>query len=169
MSFFVIILVLSYFFDIMYIVYEFLNWGDFMGSTSRIFCNKCNYTKDVSTGAGMMYWSLDNMAMPDDKEYSDIFKVRDELKKTHDNLYERLEEALYICEECKYWDNKLSVTFIAKDDEKNEDSIYKYKHICPKCSNELKEITLEEIKKYIKCPKCNSDDLSVDIDWLLWD
>lgn len=52
-----------------------------MGSTSRIFCNKCDYKRDVSTGLGMMYWSLDNLAVSGEKEYSDIFKMRDELKK----------------------------------------------------------------------------------------
>lgn len=78
-------------------------------------------------------------------------------------MNERLEEALYICDECKYWDNKLAAIFIAKDNEKDEDLIYKYEYRCPKCSNKLKEISLEDIRKYIKCPKCNSDDLNVDI------
>lgn len=140
-----------------------------MGSTSTIFCNKCDYKRNVSTGPGMMYGSLDNLAIPEDEEYSKIFKMRNELKKTHDNLYERLEEGLYICDKCKYWDNKLVATFISKYDEKDEDLIYKYKRTCPKCSNELKEISIEEISKCIKCPKCNSDNLTIDINWLLWD
>lgn len=79
-----------------------------MEITSRIFCKKCNYKINANTGPWMMYWSLDNLAIPGYKEYSDIFKMRDELKKIHHNLHERLEEALYICDECKYFDNKLN-------------------------------------------------------------
>ena len=44
-----------------------------MGSTSTIFCNKCDYKRNVSTGPGMMYGSLDNLAIPEDEEYSKIF------------------------------------------------------------------------------------------------
>lgn len=94
-----------------------------MGNISRIFCNKCDYKKDISTGAGMMYGSLDNIAFSDDKEYSDIFNMRAYLKKIYENVYERLQESLYIYDECKYWDNKLSAIFIARNDDKDEDLI----------------------------------------------
>ena len=139
-----------------------------MGSTSTIFCNKCDFKVDVSIGAGMMYWSLDNIASPEDKDYKDIFNMRNSIKEKYNKVHERLQESLYICDQCKFWDNELSVKFMVED-KHHKEIVYEYKHICPKCSNELREVDEEEIIKYIQCPKCNSKDLDIDIGWILWD
>ncbi|MEW9078232.1 hypothetical protein [Terrisporobacter glycolicus] len=138
-----------------------------MGSTSRIFCNECDFNIYISTGPGMMYWSLDNIACPEEEEYGDIFNMRDSIKEKYNKVHESLQQSLYICDQCEFWDNKLSVKFIVKD--KHKDVVYEYKHMCPKCSNELKEVSKEEIIKHIKCPKCNSRNLGIDIGWMLWD
>lgn len=134
-----------------------------MGSISTIFCNKCDFKVDISIGPGMLYWSLDNIASPQYENYIDIFDMRNIVKEKYNEVHESLQESLYICDECKFWDNKLSVKFIVKE------KVYEYNYVCPRCNNELREIDEEEIIKHIKCPKCNSKDLDIDIGWMHWD
>lgn len=138
-----------------------------MGSTSRIFCNECDGKIDINIGPGMMYWSLDNLADPEDKNFSDMFNLRKTIKNKYDEVREGLGESLFVCDECKYWDNRLSAKFIAVDN--NESIVFEYKHVCPKCSKELIEVDEEKILDYIKCPKCSSNSLSIDKMWMLWD
>lgn len=138
-----------------------------MGSTSRIFCNQCDCKIDVSIGPGMMYWSLDNVISQEDEEYREIFEMRDRIRKKYNDVKERPQHALYICDECEFWANKLDVKFIVQD--KQKDMVYEYKYKCPKCSHELKKISEEEIISHIKCPKCESKDLGINMGWMLWD
>ncbi|MGL5714645.1 MAG: hypothetical protein ACRCXT_01780 [Paraclostridium sp.] len=60
---------------------------------------------------------------------SGVFDKYKELKEKYIDISDRVSEEVHICNECNFWDTITSVKFVT------DDFIYTYRHNCPNCNS----------------------------------
>jgi hypothetical protein len=144
-----------------------------MGEMIEIFCQECNYRKEISLGVGMEYFSVENvleLVHPSCwKEFKDIFH-------NHEILSKDCCHTLFRCVKCNalYGRFHVKICYQTQDGAKRT---YETHHFCSKCQRELTPVSVvEEIDeddyggeqetlassiKQLPCPGCAKKSLAI--------
>lgn len=131
-----------------------------MGNGIVIYCENCNYSKNILVGAGEAYSDIENvLSMLNERYQRQITKILS----NHDIKQRNFYKAMYVCIGCGSFDSKLYVQ-ITYDDEKEFITNY----ICLDCEYELQKIDDYTTIKNYSCPECKKKTLSSEMN-ILWD
>ena len=135
-----------------------------MGVGYSISCNKCDYTRSLDIGVGMLHSSLEaEIQSMSKKEQLTINKT---IEGKENLLSESEGYSVFQCYNCCSIYNKFHIKIIHDDK-----VLYENKPQCFKCKREMKLLFCDQDHNTItniKCVKCKSDDIQIDLN-MMWD
>ena len=135
-----------------------------MGVGYLINCKKCDYSRSVDIGVGMLHFSLDEEIKSTPKKEQQL--IYDIIKDKKDLTSKSEGFSVFQCEKCCSMKNKFHIKI-----KSNDKILYETKTRCFKCKIDMKLLICDQDKntiKGIKCAKCKSNQIELSLN-LMWD
>ena len=135
-----------------------------MGVGYLINCKKCDYSRSVDIGVGMLHFSLDEEIKSTPKKEQQL--IHDIIKDKQDLISESEGYSVFQCEKCCSMKNKFHIKI-----KSNDKILYETKPKCFKCDIKMRLLICDQdrdIIKSIKCANCKTNEIELSLN-LMWD
>ena len=132
-----------------------------MGTGFKIKCKKCGYEREFSLGVGFLYPQVYKQTIEEINEgkFGEEYK---ELMQKHPDSEVDISTYIYYCPKYyKYILDQDNSLYKPTDNFYEYDTLYQWKHICPKCGKEMIKMNDEEFllnleKEMFHCENCGA-------------